>query len=112
MGDQFTEIGFDRQQQTVYLDRTRSGNVGFHSAFPGVHQVKLSQLPKELTLQILVDQSSVEVFVDQGQAVITDLVFPGEDADQVELFTRGGETTVRGQLFQINDALAKPFNGF
>lgn len=36
--DEYTEIGFDRFDAAVYVDRTKSGNVGFHPAFPGRHR--------------------------------------------------------------------------
>ena len=45
-------------------------------------------------LHILVDWSSVEVFADKGQTVITDQIFPAADSDGVQLFADGGNARV------------------
>ena len=47
-----------------------------------------------LKLRILVDASSVEVFADQGQVVLTDQVFPDGAATGVDAFADGGTATV------------------
>jgi sucrose-6-phosphate hydrolase SacC (GH32 family) len=93
---QQTVIGYDTRTQRLYLDRRRSGDVSFHPQFASVSRAPL-QLPHsgELTLRVLVDHSSVEVFADQGQRVITDQVFPGASSDRVQLFAEGGSATVR-----------------
>jgi len=41
-----------------------------------------------------VDCSSVEVFGNQGETVLTNLVYPKPDSDGVELFASGGTARV------------------
>jgi fructan beta-fructosidase len=41
-------------------------------------------------LRILVDNCSVEVFVNEGEAVITELVFPAAPAGTLALYAAGG----------------------
>lgn len=90
-----TDIGYDRQARAVFIDRTQSGNVEFHPAFAGRHTAPVSLSPDgTLTLTILVDACSVEVFAGDGAVVLTDLVFPDADGDQLELFSDGGACTV------------------
>jgi sucrose-6-phosphate hydrolase SacC (GH32 family) len=91
-----TVIGYDAKAQELYVDRTHSGDVSFHPQFPSVSHAPL-RLPQSgrLRLRILVDHSSVEVFADQGQRVITDQVFPSASSDAVQLFAEGGQATVR-----------------
>ncbi len=48
----------------------------------------------KLTLRIVVDGDSVEVFAGDGKAVITSLVFPAAGDDDVALFAGGGKATV------------------
>jgi levanbiose-producing levanase len=43
-----------------------------------------------VTCRILIDQSIVEVFVNQGEYTITDLVFPNLAKGGVSLFSTGG----------------------
>jgi fructan beta-fructosidase len=93
---QQTVIGYDTRAQEVYVDRTHSGDVSFHPQFASVSHAPL-RLPQSgrLKLRVLVDHSSVEVFADKGQRVITDQVFPSASSDGVQLFTQDGRATVR-----------------
>jgi fructan beta-fructosidase len=81
-----TVLRVDRGQGVVLIDRTRSGNVGFHPKFSGVSSAPLSKPNCRVSLHIFADTSSVEVLVDDGEQVLTCLVFPSEDSRAVELF--------------------------
>ena len=85
-----TVIGYDANASELYVDRTRSGNVGFNPSFPGVQRAPLAARSGKVELRILVDWSSVEVFADRGQTVITDQIFPGEASEGIKLFADGG----------------------
>ena len=87
---QETVIGYDRETQELYVDRTRSGAVDFHRDFPGVQRAPLTAKNGKVELRILVDWSSVEVFGGRGEAVITDQIFPSPDSDGIQLFAEGG----------------------
>jgi fructan beta-fructosidase len=61
----------------LYLDRSASGNVGFHKEFPGNHGTLMPRKDDgTLTVRVLIDTSSVEVFANDGESVITDLILP------------------------------------
>lgn len=86
-----TVVGYDAVKRAVYVDRTASGDSAFHSGFGAVHSAPLDLDPKQtLTLEIHIDTTSVEVYVDGGQVVITDLLFPSRDSDGMSLFAEGG----------------------
>ncbi|MFJ9811364.1 GH32 C-terminal domain-containing protein [Streptomyces sp. NPDC101158] len=87
---QETVVGYDTRTRELYVDRTRSGAVDFHSDFPGVQRAPLTARNGKVELRILVDWSSVEVFGGEGEAVITDQIFPSPDSDGVRLFAEGG----------------------
>ena len=91
---QETIIGYDAESAEVYVDRTRSGESGFSRDFPGVQRAPLAARNGKVHLHILVDWSSVEVFADKGQTVITDQIFPAADSDGVQLFADGGNARV------------------
>jgi len=56
-----------------------------------------------------VDASSVEVFGNNGECVITDLVFPKSTSDQVEVFAKGGECELLSlKVWPIADSMRKP----
>jgi fructan beta-fructosidase len=89
-----TVIGYDRQKQEVFVDRSVSGNVSFHPDFAGVERAPAALVNGKLKLHIFVDHSIVEVFVNDGEQVITDQVFPVDSLHTVELFSAGGEASV------------------
>jgi sucrose-6-phosphate hydrolase SacC (GH32 family) len=94
-GGEETVIGYDNDAREVYVDRRQSGDASFHPQFASVSHAPL-RLPQsgKLKLRVLVDHSSVEVFADKGQRVLTDQVFPSASSDGVQLFAEGGRATV------------------
>jgi len=91
-----TVVGYDADAKKVYVDRTNSGNVGFNPNFASVEQMPVQLNDKgEVTLQIYLDRSSVEVFAQNGQRTLTDQVFPNKGADQLALFAKGGTAKLK-----------------
>ena len=74
--EEATVIGVDRQRRQAFVDRTRSGSVKFHPKFSGVYEAPLAVPDGKVKLHVFVDASSVEVFVNDGERVFTDLVYP------------------------------------
>ena len=93
-GGQLTQIGYDTTTHQIYIDRTNSGNVSFDPSFPGVHSAPLALNHGTLKLHILVDASSVEVFADQGEVVLTDQIFPDTSSTGVSAFADGGSASI------------------
>ncbi|WP_380166413.1 GH32 C-terminal domain-containing protein [Jannaschia sp. R86511] len=91
-----TVIGYDAAKQELYVDRRRSGVVGFHPEFASVERVPLDLDGGTVRLQVFVDRSSVEVFADGGRVTVTDLVFPSAGSDAVELFADSGAANFIG----------------
>ncbi|WP_080837683.1 glycoside hydrolase family 32 protein [Cohnella massiliensis] len=84
-GDQETVVGVDADREEVYVDRTRSGKHEFHEQFRGVHTAALRPRGGRIDLRIFVDRASVEVFACEGQAVVTDLIFPDPESTGLSL---------------------------
>jgi levanase len=90
-----TVVGYDTETATLYVDRSRSGQVGFADQFAGVHRAPAQIGPEGgLALTIVVDRCSVEVFTQDGSCVITEQIFPGPDSTGIELFACGGSAVV------------------
>jgi fructan beta-fructosidase len=94
---QHTSIGYDVHRGGVYVDRTQSGNVTFSAQFPSVEFAPLTLRSGTVTLRVLVDRSSVEVFANDGRATITDQIFPDRNSQAVQVFSDGG----RAQLQKV-----------
>lgn len=93
--DQFTSVGYDAEKKTVFIDRTKSGNVQFHAAFAGRHEAPLQLRDGKIKLRILVDRTSVEVFANDGEAALTDLIFPDPASIGIEFHAVEGDATIR-----------------
>jgi levanase len=89
---QLTRIGYDTTTSTVYIDRSGSGNVSFNPSFSGVQSAPLPLDRGLVHLHVLVDTSSVEVFADKGQVVLTDQIFPDPTSNGVSLYANGTAT--------------------
>lgn len=89
-----TRIGYATREAQLFIDRSRSGQVAFNAAFPAVHTAPLPLTGGAVTLRVLIDRTSVEVFSGDGTLVMTDSIFPGADDVNLELFSEGGGVTV------------------
>ena len=67
------------------LDRTRSGRTDFHRKFPAVHEADLPARNRRIALHLFLDTSSVEVFGDNGEIVLTELILPTGDGRRLKL---------------------------
>jgi len=90
-----TIVGYNWMAGHLFIDRTISGNVNFHENFASVEFAPLILKDNRLSLEIVVDQSIVEVFAEGGSVVISDQVFPVSGGNGMQLFVKGGNTQVR-----------------
>ncbi|HZL11782.1 MAG TPA: glycoside hydrolase family 32 protein [Prolixibacteraceae bacterium] len=84
------KIGYSKADSKFFIDRTTSGKNGFSDKFSGIAWAPYT-FKNQVQLQLLLDASSVELFVDGGNLVMTDLLFPTEPFKKIKLFTSGGE---------------------
>jgi len=92
---QQTSIGYDTSTGELYVDRTKSGDVTFDPSFAtSVQRAPLKLEDGRLKLHILVDWSSVEVFADDGQVLITDQIFPDPASTGINAYATGGTASL------------------
>ena len=91
-------IGYSVVKKRFYIDRRASGNTGFSKEFADISTAPyIAGL--SLKLHLLVDASSVELFVDDGSLVMTTLVFPTEKFNALKLFSSGGSGSLNKARF-------------
>lgn len=116
------DIYFDLTRQRLVMDRTQSGLVHLdrHGEM-NVHEKETDEHRKRLSVnyvndfalgtwaplslcegktyqvQVFVDKTSVEIFVDGGRIAMTNLVFPTTPYNALRFYSQGGESSV-GQL--------------
>ncbi len=96
-----TVAGVLPASKTLFVDRTHSGDVAFSKDFSGRFTATLES-SKRIKLHIFVDRSSVEVFANDGEKVMTDRIYPPPDSGAIELYSRGnGGTVVSLKIWQL-----------
>lgn len=100
--NQETIIGYDQEKQEVYFDRTKSGNVNFQADFSSIERAPAKLQDGKLKLRIFIDHSIVEVFINDGEQVITNQIFPINENSTIETFVEGGEGQSSLKAWKIN----------
>jgi fructan beta-fructosidase len=97
-----TLVGFDAIHNEVYVDRTRSGEVSFSKDFPGRYSARVEK-SSSIKLHVFVDRSSVEVFVNDGERVFSDRIYPPPGSDGIEVYAKGdGARVVSLTMWQLS----------
>lgn len=76
-------IGFDKAANAYYIDRTKSGKTDFEKGFAKRHMAPRLSTESKISLTLLVDVASVELFADNGLSVMTDIFFPDKPMNKL-----------------------------
>jgi fructan beta-fructosidase len=93
-GAEQTLAGCDFRKSEGFIDRAKSGTVNFSGDFAGRHAGPLDLLAHRIKLRIFVDRSSVELFANGGETVISDRIFPSPGSTGLQIYERGGSARV------------------
>ncbi len=77
------EVMVSKEFGLVSIDRSRAGKSDFHQDFAAIHSAPMSWEAKEI--RIFLDASSIEVFINNGELVMTSLLFPNSPWKKAEL---------------------------
>ncbi|MFF8188722.1 glycoside hydrolase family 32 protein [Microbacterium sp. NPDC016588] len=89
-GSRFVAAGLDLVSGEAYLDRTRTAN-----PTRGRTRAPFDATSGTARWRLLVDRTSVEVFIDDGESVQSHRVFPLAGDEHIRLYTRGGTAHFR-----------------
>lgn len=94
------EIGYDVAIKKIYVDRSKTTNQGFNKNFEKLNrfETSLHTINNQVRLHIFFDNSIVEVFANDGEAVLTAQIFPGATDKSIQLFSNNGKAIAK----QIN----------
>lgn len=93
---EYIALGYDNVQKLFYVDRTNATGDIFSDRFAGLQRAPyILNTPRE-EWTLLIDASSVELFAAGGRMVLTNVVYPSEPFDHIELFTRDGSIRFTG----------------
>lgn len=89
-----TVISYDAANKQVIVDRTNAGG-GKVNTNRLKQSMPVESDGKTIRLTILMDKSSLEVFVNNGEAALTTYIYPGENSDGIAAFATGGTATIK-----------------
>ncbi len=80
-------LSINAENSLFLLDRSKSGKIDFQEDFgKEIQQIPLANLPNEyFEFRIILDQSSIEIFINKGQYVMTAQVFPNENYNRLTI---------------------------
>lgn len=85
--EQETVVGIDKEKGQIYLDRTRSGKTDWSPDFPARMTAPLKHAQESsIRIEIVVDRNSIEVFADNGETVLTSLIYPDQSSQGLSFF--------------------------
>ena len=88
--DKGEKVQFMLKKGGFLVDRSQSGIANFNDDFPVAHQVQLGNT-KVNSIEIYVDAASLEIFINEGEIVLTELVFPSEPYTKANLKKAGAD---------------------
>ncbi|MGH2649237.1 MAG: GH32 C-terminal domain-containing protein, partial [Ginsengibacter sp.] len=86
-------IGYDAAKHELYIDRANPGNSKIEGDKARLTAI-VNEINGKIKLEILLDKSSLEVFVNDGEKVFTTYIFPDETADVLSAFSTAGKSLI------------------
>ena len=72
-----TVVGIDLAKGRIFVDRSHSGRTDWSADFPARISAPLKHIQAEgVAMEIVVDSNSIEVFAEDGETVLTSLIYP------------------------------------
>lgn len=78
-------IGFDKNTNQYFIDRTKSGKTNFQKDFASKSTAPRFTSDKKMDITLIIDVSSVELFADDGLSVMTSIFFPNKPYNKIQL---------------------------
>ena len=86
---------YDAKNRTMSFDRRESGIVDFNQKFPAITVSPTFENSGKVNLRVFVDRSSIELFGNNGQFVMTNLVFPNEPYTTLSMESKNGDARLQ-----------------
>lgn len=99
-GDTLT-IGIDNTDKKFFIDRRQSGKVNFSEKFaPKLSTVNYPMHFKEIAIDIILDKTSIEVFYNNGEFVMTELFFPNAPFEDFSIVSKDEGFSIKNFIIE------------
>lgn len=92
--EQKTVVGYKATDNQLFVDRAESGETDFSKLYSTLHEAPLKPENKRIKLNIFVDDSSIEVFANDGKVVFSDVIFPDPSSRSMSFYAKGGDAKI------------------
>jgi fructan beta-fructosidase len=92
--NQKTLMTINAETNLFILDRKDSGNVAFSENFANRQEMKINAVD-HVNVRIIIDSSSIEVFINDGAYALTSLIYPDKACEQITIFSVGGDIRLK-----------------
>ena len=82
-------VGVSASPLEVFVDRRRSRASAFHEGYPERHAGPARWREGRITLRVIFDRTTLEVFANDGEVVLSDRLYPTRALDRVEPLNGG-----------------------
>ena len=83
-----TVVGIDLAKGRVFVDRSHSGRTDWSADFPARVSAPLKHIQAEgVAMEIVVDSNSIEVFAEDGETVLTSLIYPAASSQGMAFYS-------------------------
>ncbi|MEM8528360.1 MAG: glycoside hydrolase family 32 protein [Bacteroidota bacterium] len=94
------QFGYDARVNSFFVDRKYAGDNTFSEDFASAtHYAERSQEDQKINFHIFIDHSSIELFADDGEMVMTETFFPDEKFDRLMIGTDA--ELVEGKMYEL-----------
>ena len=91
-------VGYNKAANYFYADRSASGNISFEKEFGSFHFAPRLTSKPDLDFTLVIDNASIELFVDNGLTVMTEIFFPNKPYDRIQIQSPG-KTVIRRLVY-------------
>jgi len=88
VAEEETVVGIDATSRRIFVDRTHSGKTDWSADFPARVSAPLKHpQANSVRLEIVVDRNSIEVFAENGETVLTNLIYPAATSQGLAFYS-------------------------
>lgn len=91
-GSEETVLFYNRESEKFEFNREKSGR-----ALSGIRRCQLEDR-KTLKLNVFMDRSSIEVFINDGEEVFSSRIYPDKNSTGIKFFAKGGRVKVKNLI--------------
>ena len=94
-------FGFDEATEEYFVNREKATLLNFSTSYQSKHTAPRISSNNEMRVRVLLDQSSIEIFYDEGDVVFTEQLFPTQPFTRMSLTSPNTVLEVEGAVYHL-----------